>query len=178
MMKIIDESTTLKELALIVGGRLKECKINAVLTGGAVVSIYTSNHYQSYDLDFISHDSDHEIASALKAIGFEKRGRYYINPCTSFYIEFPSPPLAIGNKPIFTFNEIKTDFGYLKLLTPTQCVMDRLAAYYHWNDQQTLSQAIMVATSNPIDLMEIKKWSEEEGSMEKYREFVGRLSNQ
>ncbi|HTR76593.1 MAG TPA: hypothetical protein VMH39_00720, partial [Gemmatimonadaceae bacterium] len=24
--------------------------------------------------------------------------------------------------------------GTIRLLTPTQCVMDRLAAYFHWND--------------------------------------------
>ena len=30
-------------------------------------------------------------------------------------------------------------------MTPTDSVKDRLAAYYHWNDQQALEQAIMVA---------------------------------
>ena len=175
-MKQIDSSCSLKDLALIVCGKLKERGINAVLTGGAVVSIYTNNIYESYDLDFISHSSEDDLAKALREIGFEKKGRYFVNPATSFFVEFPSPPLAIGNKPIFTFNEIKTDFGYLKLLTPTHCVMDRLTAYYHWNDQQTLVQAIMVASSNPIDLEEIKKWSEEEDSMEKYHVFVRKLN--
>jgi hypothetical protein len=32
--------------------------MSAVLVGGAVVSIYTNNKYESYDLDFISPD-DH-----------------------------------------------------------------------------------------------------------------------
>ena len=44
----ISKKTTLKEFALIVGKILKDANINAVLTGGAVVSIYTDNKYQSF----------------------------------------------------------------------------------------------------------------------------------
>jgi len=32
----------------------------------------------------------------------------------------------------------------LCLLTPTDCVKDRLAAYFFWNDLQSLGQAVMV----------------------------------
>ena len=53
--------------------------------------------------------------------------------------------------------------GKLLLLSPTDCIKDRLAAYYYWDDKQCLEQAIMVAEENKIDIDEIQRWSEEEG---------------
>jgi hypothetical protein len=171
-MSTISEQTTLKELALLVGSCLKEDGIDAVLTGGAVVSIYTENQYQSFDLDFISHSSVREITASLKKIGFTRtKGRYYIHPNSDFYVEFPAPPIAVGHKPLKHFNEITTNSGYLKLLTPTQCVMDRLAAFYHWNDLQSLEQAVLVAESHEIGFNEIEEWSIAEGMLEKFNHF-------
>ena len=40
-------------------------------------------------------------------------------------------------------SELKKRNKILKLLSPTDCVKDRLAAYYHWNDRQSLEQAIL-----------------------------------
>ena len=31
---------------------------------------------------------------------------------------------------------LRTQFGPLRIITPTQCILDRLAAYYHFNDNQ------------------------------------------
>ena len=176
-MNEISGTTTLKELALIVGLRLKVAGIDAVLTGGAVVSIYTENPFESFDLDFISHSPISDISDALLKLGFKRtRGRYYAHPDTDFFIEFPSPPVAVGNKPLKEFHEINTDSGYLKLLTPTQCVMDRLAAFYHWNDQQSVEQAIAVARFHRINFEEVEAWSAEEGMVKKYELFKNKLS--
>jgi|GEM_PF-4859020 len=49
--------------------------------------------------------------------------------------------------------------GVLRLLSPTDCVKDRLAAYYRWNDRQSLQQAILVARMCDINLDEIERWS-------------------
>ena len=63
----------------------------------------------------------------------------------------------------------------LKLFTPTDSVKDRLAAFYHWNDIQSLDQALMVAKEQNIDLIEIKKWSKGEKSIEKFERFQSLL---
>ena len=171
-MKKITAKTTIRELALIACGVLKKSGIDAVLTGGAVVSIYTENRYRSNDLDFISSASMSDIEAALAAIGFTKnKGRYFTHPDTELFIEFPSPPLAVGDKPVREFNEITTRSGYLKLLTPTYCVMDRLAAFYFWNDRQSLEQALMVARAHPVDMKEIERWSKGSGMTAKFNEF-------
>lgn len=172
----INSRTTLKTLAQVVGKILAEAGINAVLTGGAVVSIYTDNKYQSYDLDFVTYSSCTELEKALEDAGFYREGRLFRHPDTAFFLDFPAPPLSVGQRPVTVFNELKSDEGYLKLLTPTHCVMDRLAAFYHWNDPQSLTQALLVVRSQPVDLGEIRKWSIEEGMEDKYILFVRQLN--
>ncbi|HNT27302.1 MAG TPA: nucleotidyltransferase [bacterium] len=168
----ITAKTTIKDLALIVCGTLKKNGIDAVLTGGAVVSIYTGNRYRSNDLDFISSASMKAIEAALAAIGFTKnKGRYFTHHDTELFVEFPSPPLSVGDRPVREFNEITTRSGYLKLLTPTHCVMDRLAAFYFWNDRQSLEQAVMVARAQSVDMKEIGRWSKVEKMTAKFEEF-------
>lgn len=49
----IDAHTTLERLATIVCQVLSEHDISVVLSGGAAVSIYSENDYESYDLDFV-----------------------------------------------------------------------------------------------------------------------------
>lgn len=171
----VTKETSLKELAAIVGKILKDANIDAVLTGGAVVSIYTDNKYQSFDLGFITYSSYKELEEAFKGTGFYRDGRFFKHPETDFYIDFPAPPLAIGNKPINEFNEIISKNQYLKLLTPTHSVMDRLAAYYHWNDQQSLIQALMIVKDHIVDYAEIKEWSKKEGMEDKYEHFKKRI---
>ncbi|MBN1115135.1 MAG: hypothetical protein JXA66_07325 [Oligoflexia bacterium] len=175
---MITAKTTLEELAFIVSGALQKHGIKATLTGGGVVSIYTENKYQSYDLDFVSEDPIKNIEKALKEIGFIKsKSRYFEHKETKFFVEFIQPPVAIGDTLIKEYNKLNKDENTLYLLTPTHCVMDRLSAYYHWNDNQSLEQAILVAKSNKVDLKLIEKWSGDEGAVEKFKVFKGRLAD-
>jgi hypothetical protein len=57
--------------------------------------------------------------------------------------------------------------GKLVLITPIECVKDRLAWYYHAGDQQSLLQSIKID--------EIMKWSEREGKLEEIEEFRAKL---
>ncbi len=63
------------------------------------------------------------------------------------------------------------------MITPTDCVKDRLAAYYYCNDPQSLEQALMMAQAQEIDLGEIRRWSKKEGRADKYADFLNRLKN-
>ncbi|MEA1914905.1 MAG: hypothetical protein U9N30_06280, partial [Campylobacterota bacterium] len=66
----------------------------------------------------------------------------------------------------------ETEYGVLRIITPTDSVKDRLAAYYHWKDERSLEQAILVATKHEVDFESIRKWSILEGSEDKYEEFI------
>ncbi|MDH3785589.1 MAG: hypothetical protein OEV00_09725 [Acidobacteriota bacterium] len=72
------------------------------------------------------------------------------------------------------FAERKTRFGLLRLLHPTDCVLDRMAAYIHWSDTESLEQALLVARSQPIDIERIAAWADAEGGSEQCAEFSKR----
>ncbi len=167
------------ELAAYVYTHLSNHGIKCVLSGGACVSIYTENKYLSYDLDFIENVSTPRktLIEMLAKINFHEHNRYFINPDTKYYIEFPAGPLSIGSEAITNFNEIEVTTGILRLLTPTDCVKDRLAAYYFWDDKQSLEQAVHVAKSHNININEIKRWSIAENKPEKFETFKKRIRN-
>lgn len=175
-MKIDWERIAIKDLAALVSEKLNENGIDALIVGGACVSIYTENKYLSSDIDFISHTALKDISKALAELGFKRESsRHFEKKGCPFFIEFVSPPAAIGNEPIRSTKTIRTRFGKIMLLTPADSVKDRLAAYYHWNDQQALEQAVMVAKAQRVNLKEIERWSAKEGQKEKYNVFAERL---
>jgi hypothetical protein len=60
-------------------------------------------------------------------------------------------------------------------LSPTDCVKDRLSAYYYWNDRQSLEQAILIAQENEVDVDDIRRWSIEEGNLAKFEDFISKI---
>lgn len=175
-MSKIKKSTPLEEIGALVCEALKENGLDAFLSGGACVSIYTNNKYESYDLDFVSHADRTKVKAVMEKLGFSQNGsRIYVHPATVFTVEFPGTAMKIGEETIEKFSELKLRNGTLKLLTPTDCVKDRLAAFYHWNDRQSLDQAIWVSQAHPVNLESIKKWSAKEGHLEKFEIFMESL---
>ncbi len=168
---------TMPELASYVCSKLEENNIEVVLSGGSCVEIYSRGDYTSYDIDLINryNDTFFKIKSVMESLGFKEEGKYFVYEETPFYIEFPSGPLGVGDAPVTQIENLTTKYGVLKLLTPTDCIKDRLAAYYHWNDQQSLIQAIWVAQKNDVNLKELQKWSKNEGSSDKYDDFINAL---
>ncbi len=167
------------ELAAFVQEHLRVKEIDMVLTGGACVSVYSQGEYISMDLDMI-HTSliaprRKIIREVMYGIGFAEKGRYFKHPDTHLYVEFPPGPPAVGEEPVKEIIEREESTGTLKILSPTDCVKDRLAAFYHWDDLQSLEQAILVARKNPIDLDEIKRWSVGEDKGEQFEKIQERL---
>ncbi len=171
-MRTIKEMT-MGELAAFISNHLKKHGIEVVLSGGGCVSIYSDNRYVSSDLDFIDNRSTkrRKLKDALAEIGFYEENRYFKHPDTQIIVEFPSGPPAIGAEPVKepVIREFTT--GKLKLLSPTDCVKDRLAGYYHWKDRQCLEQAILVAKAQDVDFGEIERWSKREGKGSEFRQI-------
>ena len=65
--------------------------------------------------------------------------------------------------------------GVVRIISPTDSVKDRLAAFYHWKDLQSLEQAILVASSNLVDLKSIKTWLKRDEKSSEFKEFKQRL---
>lgn len=167
------------ELGAYVQSHLAEKGIDVVLSGGALVAIYTSGIYVSPDLDFVNRYAAKRsaIRAAMEELGFREMGRHFEHPDSKYITEFPPGPLSLGEQVITNVAELKTETGILRVLTPTDCVKDRLAWYYHSGDRQCLSQAILVSRNHEIDLDEIKKWSEGEGKLREFKEILPKLED-
>jgi hypothetical protein len=176
-MKSINKMTQ-AELAAYVQSHLQEKGITVVLSGGACVSIYTANKYISADIDLIDVYSvaRNKIKTAMEEIGFNEKNRYFVHPDTKHIVEFPPGPLSVGEESVTQIREIKLATGILRVISPTDCVKDRLAAYYFWNDQQCLAQALLVAKHNRINLADIKRWSQASGNNKGFGTFLEKYS--
>lgn len=163
---MITPETTLSELAALVSSALEDAGIVATLSGGAAVSIYSKNRYLSEDLDFVTTALVAEITQALEPLGFEHTGRprlsVFEHPDCRWYLEFPPAPLSFGGTYVDPTNcaLLETEMGNLRIITPTQSVMDRLIAAAAWHENQSLEQATLVAEQQhaAIDWLAIDQW--------------------
>ncbi len=172
----ISSKTTREQLAAIIVKKLAEHKIDAVLVGGSVVSIYTNNKYVSDDLDFISPADHSRIVKAMSELGFKSAGKDFVHDDTNYTVEFPTGPLAIGDDlPVVPTGSLKVSGVTIKMFSPTQSVMDRLTWFYFSNDRQCLDQAVMIAQQQPVSLEDVEHWSQRENQLEKYHVFLKRL---
>ena len=178
-MKPIQSMSQL-ELAAYVHAHLRQEGIDVVLSGGATVSLYSSNRYVSKDVDLINvrFSTMRNLEKAMAKIGFQREGRHFIHPDSRFIIEFPNGPLSVGEEPVREIQEILFETGLLRAISPTDCVKDRLCAYYFWSDLQGLAQAVLVAESNQVDLAEIERWSIHENKLDGFEDFSKRLKSQ
>jgi len=171
-MKNIKDMNQL-EIGAYVQCHLRKYGIDAVLTGGSAVSIYTRNLYISKDLDMVIMNilRSGQVREYMGMIGFTENDRYYRHADTKVIIEFPPGPLCVGQEPVKKIVKRKYATGNLRVISATDCVKDRLAAYYHWGDRQSLQQAVMVFKSQKVDLKEIERWSKGEGKIKEFQKI-------
>lgn len=176
-MKSIKEMT-IAELAAFVCSHLRAHDINCVLTGGACITIYTHNKYQSFDIDFIDNDftSQKKLKEVLGKIDFYELNRYFKHKDSEYIIEFPTGPLSIGSQKVKTVDKMEFDTGILNIISPTDSMKDRLAAYFYWEDKQSLEQAEMLCKDQKINIKEVERWAKAEGQGEKFKKIKKTLT--
>lgn len=169
------------ELWRYVAWHLEGAGIRSILVGGAVVSIYTGGIYRSGDLDMVPDDFQRpRIAEVLKSIGFEsEKSRHFRHPqCDHLLVEFPHGPVELGEEYPITPDEILVEGRTLRLLSPTDCVKDRLAAFIHWGSRDCFDQALLVCRkqASRVDLHNVEMWCQGEGGGVAYQKLVSSLS--
>ena len=117
------------------------------------------------------------LLKAMNEMGFLKDGRHFIHSETKLFVEFPSGPPAVGEEMIKEILTKNLSTGVLKIISPTECIKDRLTWYYHDNDFQCLEQAFMVAEKNNFNIKEIQRWSKNEGMLNKFLKINDKLEN-
>ncbi len=173
----IREDASLEQVATIVCTALEEAGVSVVLSGGAAVSIYSDNEYESFDLDFVPVGLARRVDHVMESLGFARKQRHWVHPGSRYWVEFPGGPVAVGDEVIRDFAERRSALGVLRLLHPTECVMDRLTWFIHNTDRQCLEQAVQVALRHPIKLKRIERWAAGEGpnGSGRFREFAALL---
>ncbi len=172
-MKLITQMNQL-EVAAFVVTCMEENHIHVTLSGGAATGYYSSNIYVSKDIDLVNEYQINpaKISVVMHEMGFSEEGRLFIFPGTDFVVEFPPGPLNVGLEPVKKIETVDLETGVLKIISATDCVKDRLAAFYHWNDKQCLYQARLVKKHVIVDLDEIERWSRNEGKFEEFKIFI------
>lgn len=166
-------TSSLRDVVTVVSRALRHAGIRAVLTGGACASLHSDGAYLSHDLDYIleSRATQRQLDTAMRSIDFRRVGDRYVHPATVFFVEFPRGPLAIGDDDLVTPVEVRAGTATILTLSPTDACRDRLAAFYHWRDRQSLDAAIKIARRRPVNVAAIRRWSEHEGFADAFREF-------
>jgi hypothetical protein len=120
------------------------------------------------------------IEESLFALGFNRSGRHYQHPrCRHLFIEFLHPPVSIGSDYRIEPQEVRAEDTIIKILSPTDCVRDRLASYIYFNARECLGQAVLVAARTTVDERVVELWCEKEGERAKraYRDFQRNLED-
>jgi len=170
---------TTEQLAAVVCDALERRRFTAVLTGGACVMIYAEGRYVSKDLDFVLAPQVllGEVEAAMAELGFRAAGRVYVNPEVDMAIDVGNRwPLAVGQQ-VLKPPPRRYVAGYrLRMRSATDCVKDRLAAFYYWDDRQALEQALLVSLAQRIDTREVGRWSRAEDQETGFAEFRRELN--
>jgi hypothetical protein len=146
--------------------------------GGGCATIHSEGAYQSEDLDWIvqSSPSQEQLDRAMASVGFKREGDRYVHLRTDFFVEFPRGPLSIGNDLNILPVMVRVGRQSVMALSATDSCRDRLAAFYHWSDRQTLDTAVAIALRNRVDLKKIREWSVRELAVERFEEFAKELN--
>ncbi|MYD97891.1 MAG: hypothetical protein F4X98_10975 [Gammaproteobacteria bacterium] len=163
----ITRETTLEELAATISQALEAAGVRATLSGGSAVSVHGMNEYESDDLDFVTSHGQAALRDAIEPLGFVPcvNRRQFEHAEVDWLVEFPPGPLAFGDMVVAHEDVpvLETRFGPLRVISPTLSVLDRLAAYYYFNDNQCWDQAAVVARHQSVDWAVVSAWIAQEG---------------
>ena len=162
---MIDENSTLEDVCFAVAFALEAGSVEAVLTGGSAATIYAAGAYSSLDADFVlTRDvRGTKLDEILATLGYRPaatRGMFE-HPRSRFTIDFPKGPLAVGGDYVQNIATLVRGDAQLRILTITDCVKDRLAHFFFWDDFTALRAAVAVAQAHrdSVDGDELKKWT-------------------
>lgn len=147
------------------------------MTGGSAATFYAPRAYLSEDIDFVITLRGAGGEDALRNVGYQRKGDYYVHPSSRFSLEFPPGPLAIGDDLVDSWKTFRRKGQLLHVLSPSDSCRDRLASFLFWNDFRGLQQALDVymAQRKKIDLDLIRRWCLREHQGDKFQLFKERL---
>ena len=115
------------EIVAIITEALEPHRIKPILVGGAAVEFYSCGGYVTSHIDLVA-PGGRELAETMRALGFLKRGKDWVNDELELSIEYWAD--ALGP------DEEYADFQYqglrLRILSIEDLIVDRLCQYKWW----------------------------------------------
>jgi hypothetical protein len=172
---------SLRALAARISSKLNEHDIRAVLCGGSCVSIYANGRYATRDFDFVLRSSyrDTDVAAALAELGYfpdSSLSGAFSHPDEEMIVDIRPAPPSLGDEPIGEPAVLAVGRYRLVLLSPTDCVKDRLTHFYCYDDRQGCEHAVLVCLAQRVNMREVGRWSRAEGQEARLAEFRRELS--
>jgi hypothetical protein len=107
-------------------------KNTPVVIGGCALAYYSREVYFTSDIDLAYSDRE-ALDQILVQIGFEKRGRYWINENLDVVIEVPASSLPEEEAPL---EIVEFEGGlFCKIIGIEDLIIDRLNACKHWKSE-------------------------------------------
>lgn len=103
-----------------------------IVIGGCALSYYTREVYFTADIDLAYADRE-ALNEVLKSIGFDKRGRYWVNEDLNIAVEAPASVLAGEDSPI-EIVELGKDLQ-CRIIGIEDLIIDRLNACKYWKSE-------------------------------------------
>jgi hypothetical protein len=153
---LIDESTSLADVAGAVAAALREIEHDPVVVGGSAATVHAPEAYRSDDIDMVvigGVDDPRALTGAMESIGFHLTpGHFFGHERSRYTVDFVRSPVAIGGDVISEFATVPTQNGFLRVLHVEDVVKDRLNKYVCYTDQDAFEVAVAVARSKRISL--------------------------
>lgn len=139
------------KIAAVIAEALRQIGENPVLVGGVAVEFYTEGGYATKDIDMVAVGGK-PLQAVMQELGFERRGKDYLNKNLQIYIEFPSEALNASEK----YDEVDVDGIPLRIISIEDLIVDRLCAYKFWRSFADGLAALLLLELGKIDSARLK----------------------
>ncbi|HEX5037565.1 MAG TPA: hypothetical protein VFX30_10440 [bacterium] len=156
------------EIGAVIAEALRAIGRDPILVGGAAVEFYTQGGYSTSDLDFVS-DSGVDVVETMKALGFEKIGKDFVDRARGIYVEFPSGSLGPGEK----WSEIDVNGVPLRIISCEDLLVDRLCGYKFWKSAIDGINALLLMEMNVLDETRLFLAAKREGVLDALQTING-----
>lgn len=131
-------------VAAILTQALETVGVHPILVGGGAVEFYTGGGYATGDIDMVAPEGK-ETAVILSGLGFEKRGKNWINEKLNLFVEFPNSNLRPGEEHII----IDVDGVHVRMVSPEDLVVERLKSFKLYGATVDAANAMLIMGAEP-----------------------------
>lgn len=152
---MIEEATTLPDVAGAVADALRQLEYDPVVVGGSAATMHAPEAYRSADVDMVvigGIENNAAFISKMASIGFLLKNGMFIHELSPYTVDFVPSPVAIAGDVIDDFATLETNFGPVRVLHAVDVVKDRLNKYVVYRDPESFEVAVAVARMKNVDL--------------------------